>query len=93
MKIEFDSIFDQISKIQLIGTYEHLIDETARLNCMKPFIQCDDWTTILGHYSKFDFVSSGMSKNDVDLISSAEINPIDKWKIIEPYWDLVKHAG
>jgi predicted TIM-barrel fold metal-dependent hydrolase len=63
------------------------------LNCIKPFIQCDDWTTILGLYTKFDFVSSGMSQNEVASISSPETNPIKKWKIIEPYWNSIKYTG
>jgi uncharacterized protein len=89
----FDIIHEQIGKIQLIDTHEHLIDETERLNCIKPFIQCDDWTTILGLYSKFDFVSSGMTQKEIDYISSSRMNPLDKWKIIEPYWELVVHTG
>jgi predicted TIM-barrel fold metal-dependent hydrolase len=89
----FDKIYAQIGKIQFIDTHEHLIDESERLDCIKPFIQCDDWTTILGLYTKFDFVSSGMLQKEVDSISSQEISPIEKWKIIQPYWDLIKHTG
>ena len=89
----FDKIYEQIGKIQLIDTHEHLIDESERLDCIKPFIQCDDWTTILGLYTKFDFVSSGMLQKEVDFISSQEISPIEKWKIIQPYWDSIKHTG
>ncbi len=93
MNDNFDIIYEKIGNIQLIDTHEHLIDEFERLDCLKPFIQCDDWTTILGLYSKFDFVSSGMTKDEIDPISSPEMNPLDKWKIIEPYWKLVKHTG
>ncbi len=89
----FDKIYKQIGKIQLIDTHEHLIDESERLDCIKPFVQCDDWTTILGLYTKFDFVSSGMLQKEVDSISSQEISPIEKWKIIQPYWDSIKHTG
>ena len=89
----FDKIYEQIEKFQLIDTHEHLIDESERLDCIKPFIQCDDWTTILGLYTKFDFVSSGMLHKEVDSISSHEISPIEKWKIIQPYWDSIKNTG
>lgn len=53
----------------------------------------DDWATILGLYTKFDFVSSGMTKKKVDLISSQETNPVEKWKIIQPYWNSIKYTG
>jgi len=93
MTNQFERIFEKIQETQFIDTHEHFIDETERLNCLKPFIQCDDWTTIFGLYSKFDFVSAGISKKDVDLFSSSDMHPIDKWKIIESYWNKVKYTG
>mgnify|MGYP001135305216 CR=1 FL=1 len=93
MNRKFETISSQINQIQLIDTHEHLIDESERLNCLKPFIQCDDWTTILGLYTKFDFVSSGMSQKEVETISSEVARPVEKWKTIQPYWNLIKHTG
>lgn len=81
----FEVIYEQVCKIPLLDTHEHLIDESERLGCTKPFIPCDDWTTIFGLYSKFDFVSAGMSKNEIDSISSPDTDPLEKWKIMEPY--------
>jgi len=93
MNKKFEKIFEKIQETRFIDTHEHFVDETERLNCLKPFIQCDDWTTIFGLYSKFDFISAGMPERDVDLFSSSDIHPIDKWKIIEPYWQKVKYTG
>lgn len=93
MNNKFEIINDHINQIELIDTHEHLIDESERLNCVKPFIQCDDWTTIFGLYTKFDFVSSGMTQKEVELISSQEILPLEKWRIIQPYWNKVKYTG
>ena len=93
MNNKFEIINDHVNQIELIDTHEHLIEESARLNCVKPFIHCDDWTTILGLYTKFDFVSSGMTLKEAELISSQEISPLEKWKIIQPYWNRIKHTG
>jgi len=93
MNNQFERISEKIQETQFIDTHEHFIDETERLNCLKPFIQCDDWTTIFGLYSKFDFVSAGMPKRDVDSFTSPDIHPVDKWKIIESYWHKVKYTG
>ena len=93
MNKESGIINDHVNQIPLIDTHEHLIDESERLSCVKPFIQCDDWTNILGLYTKFDFVSSGMTQQETELISSREILPIQKWKIIQPYWSQIKHTG
>ncbi|MCO5257355.1 MAG: amidohydrolase family protein [Lentimicrobium sp.] len=93
MNNKFEIISDQVNQIELIDTHEHLIDESERLDCLKPFIQCDDWTTIFGLYTKFDFVSSGMPQKDIELILSQEILPLEKWKIIEPFWQRIKFTG
>lgn len=93
MNNKFEIIYDQVNQIELVDTHEHLIDESIRLNFTKPFIQCDDWTTILGLYTKFDFVSAGMTQKEIDLISSQEILPLEKWKIIQPYWNQIKYTG
>ena len=93
MSNQFNRIFEKIQETQLIDTHEHFIDEIERLNCLKPFITCDDWTTIFGLYSKFDFVSAGMPRRDVDSFTSADVRPIEKWKIIEPYWHRIKYTG
>ena len=93
MNNKFEIINDQVNQIELIDTHEHLIEESARLNCVKPFIQCDDWTNILGLYPKFDFVSSGMTQKETELISSKETSPLEKWRIIQPYWNRIKYTG
>ena len=93
MKNFFDELYEQIEKIQFVDTHEHLLDESERLDCIKPFVQCNDWTTILGMYTKFDFVSSGMTQKEIVSISSQETSPIEKWKIIKPYWNSIKYTG
>ncbi len=93
MNNKFEIINDHVNQIELIDTHEHLIEESARLNCVKPFIQCDDWTNILGLYTKFDFVSSGMTQKETELISSKETSPLEKWEIIQPYWNRIKYTG
>ncbi len=34
-----------------------------------------------------------MSQKEIDLISSQEILPLEKWKIIQPYWNQIKYTG
>lgn len=93
MTDKFKTISDYVNQIEFIDTHEHLIDESERLNCAKPFIQCDDWTTILGLYTKFDFISAGMTPKEIECISSNKVSPLDKWKTIQPYWDRIKYTG
>lgn len=93
MNSKLEVISDMVNRTELIDTHEHLIDESERLSCAKPFIPCDDWTTILGLYTKFDFVSSGMKPNELELISSSGAHPFEKWKVIQPYWNRIKYTG
>ncbi len=87
------SIEEYVENTPFIDTHEHLIDEHERLNSNNPFIPCNDWTSILGHYTTFDFIAAGMNNKEVKQIKSKEISPLDKWKIIDPYWNAIKHTG
>ena len=34
-----------------------------------------------------------MTQKETELISSQETSPLEKWKIIQPYWNLIKYTG
>jgi uncharacterized protein len=93
MKQVKDPIEKQVFKTPFIDTHEHLIDESERLNCIEPIIPCDDWTLLLNHYFSFDLVSSGMPKKQLDSFFSRQINPIDKWQILNEYWPYLKNTA
>lgn len=80
----------KVSQTPFIDTHEHLIDESERLSCLEPIIQCDDWTLLLSHYFRFDLISSGMPKEQIAALFSKQINPVDKWELLKNYWPCLK---
>ena len=76
-----------------IDTHEHLIDESERLSCIEPVIPCDDWTLLLNQYFRFDLISAGMSKDQISILFSKHIDPVDKWEIVKDYWPYIKNTS
>ena len=77
-----------------IDTHEHLIEEEGRLSgTAHPRVAADDWSMLFCHYINSDFVVAGMSQKEYDRFFSPDVDPVDKWKIIEPYWPFVKNTG
>lgn len=83
----------KVFETPFIDTHEHLIDESERLDCVKPIIPCDDWALLLNHYFGFDLISAGISKEKFDKLFSEQLNPIEKWNILHEYWPYLKSTA
>lgn len=84
----------RISEALLIDTHEHLMEERERLSgAPNPRIRSDDWTMLFSHYLDSDLIVSGMSADEHARFFSPQVAPRDKWKILEPFWPLVKNTG
>ena len=93
MKRITDLIEKKVLEIPFVDTHEHLMDESERLDCVKPFIPCDDWALLLNQYFSFDLISSGMLKEQFDCLFSNQVNPITKWGILNEYWPYLKNTA
>jgi len=88
------AIFEKVFETPLIDTHEHLIEEKDRLvGAAHPRVQADDWSLLLSHYLNSDLLVSGMPKESYDRFFSVTTDPIEKWRLLEPYWDAVKNTG
>ena len=88
------SIAEKVAATPFIDTHEHLLEEKSRLSgTAAPRVMCDDWAYILSHYLDSDLLSAGMPQADYDRFFSPEVNPLDKWKLIAPWWSAVKQTG
>jgi uncharacterized protein len=89
-----DPLYQKVLATPLIDTHEHLLDESERVAAGKSIRdKSNDWTFLLGHYFDSDLVVAGMSQADHDRLYSTALDPLDKWKLIEPIWPRVKHTG
>ena len=90
----FRTILDKIYSTPLIDTHEHLYDEITRTTGGNYIDgKCNDWTLILNHYLDSDMLSAGMSKADYTRFFEYGHSPLEKWKILEPWWLYIKNTG
>jgi predicted TIM-barrel fold metal-dependent hydrolase len=89
-----ESLRQKVLETPLIDTHEHLMNESERIQAGKSiWDKANDWTFLLSHYFDSDLVVAGMSQADHDRFFSTTLGPLDKWKMIEPFWPYVKHTG
>jgi predicted TIM-barrel fold metal-dependent hydrolase len=87
------TIFAKVFSTPLIDTHEHLIEEHDRLKGTHRRVQSDDWTLLMSHYLNSDMLTSGMPRAEYDRFFSRNVDPVDKWSILAPYWPAVRNTG
>jgi hypothetical protein len=87
------TIFAKVFSTLLIDTHEHLIEESDRLNASNDRIRSNDWSFLLNHYLNSDMLTCGMPQAEYDRFFSPNVAPVDKWKILKPYWPAVRNTG
>jgi len=89
-----DPLYQKVLATPLIDTHEHLMNESERIRAGKTIWEkANDWTFLLSHYFDSDLVVAGMSQADHDRFLSTALGPLEKWKLLEPFWPYVKHTG
>jgi len=88
------AIVERVFATPLIDTHEHLIEEKERLSgTTNGRVKADDWSLLLSHYLDSDLAVAGMPGDVYDRFFSDKTDPMDKWKLLEPYWPAVKNTG
>lgn len=84
----YSAIKDQVDKIRIVDTHEHLVQENERIK-----EDVDVLATFFPHYASSDLRSAGMSENDLRLIrdSSKPIN--ERWELFEHWWEKIRNTG
>jgi uncharacterized protein len=84
-------IFSKVWNTPLIDTHEHLCEEQDRLPPRG--MKADDWSVILSHYLDNDLLSAGMPVDAHRKFYAKGLSPVEKWKLLEPFWPAVKNTG
>jgi len=86
-----------VEQTPFVDTHEHLIDESARLGLLYfPWMQkpaVDDWSILLLNYFDTDLFMAGMPESSYEKLFCTQMAPVDKWRLIEPYWRFAKNTG
>ena len=88
MENAYKEILDHINTLEIIDTHEHLPcreeDRDMDADVLKEF---------LGHYFNRDLISAGLSMEDHDRVIEEELPITEKWKMVEPYWEVSRYTG
>ncbi len=88
MKEIYENLMDHINKLEIIDTHEHLpCKEELRVK------QPDILAEYCGDYFGKDLISSGMPEEKLRIIVNDEIDILEKWDIVEPYWENCRNTG
>jgi predicted TIM-barrel fold metal-dependent hydrolase len=83
----------KVEETLFIDTHEHLLEEEERLTADSPRIRSNDWSYLISHYINSDLITAGMPQTRMDEFFSPEPDPIQKWDLLEPFWQSVRHTG
>ena len=86
-----EQIADLVQRTALVDTHEHLPDEEQRLR--GEIVCCDDWSVLFSQYLESDFLAAGMPDETRNQVFSRETDPVEKWRLLAPYWPAVKNTG
>jgi predicted TIM-barrel fold metal-dependent hydrolase len=87
-------ISEKVALTPFIDTHEHLIEEKERFKGSgNGRVRSDDWSLLLSHYLNSDMFSAGMDSQTHEKFFAPGVDPVDKFKLIEPWWPAVKDTG
>ncbi len=77
--------FEYANDLTVIDSHEHL-----------PRYEDEKETDILGEYLSYicdDLISAGMNPKEMDLVRDSRHPIMQRWKMLEPYWELARNTG
>ena len=88
-------ILGLVEQTPFIDTHEHLIEESQRLSGTldSSLFPCDDWALLFHQYLGDDLHNAGMTAGEAARFFAPGVSPEDKFRLLAPYWDSVRHTG
>jgi len=84
----FEEIYEYVQGLEIIDTHEHL-PAFENLRDKKT----DVLKEYLTHYFNCDLISAGLCTSDFEKVINTDLPLVDRWDIVEPYWDFSMHTG
>ncbi len=88
MKKIYQEIMEYINNLEIIDTHEHLPsneeDRDKETDVLKEY---------LAHYFSRDLISAGLPREDYQKIMEEKLSILEKWNLVEPYWDAARYTG
>jgi len=89
------SISDLVNRTPFIDTHEHILPEADRLadREKEDVSPANDFSLLLSHYTDSDLQVAGMSGKDYKRLIGPKLSPLEKWKLVAPYYERCRHTG
>lgn len=84
----YSDLRKEIETIEVVDTHEHLEAERFRVNN-----RIDMFTVFFKLYALCDLVSAGMPESCVETIKDVHVDIDEKWRIVQPFWELTKNTA
>jgi len=84
----FEEILDFTNDLKIIDTHEHLPSHEEFREKDTDIIR-----EYMSHYFDRDLVSAGLSMANRKKIAQQKLSITEKWKIVEPYWEVSRFTG
>ncbi|MCK5852567.1 amidohydrolase family protein [bacterium] len=88
MNSHFNKIYGFIKELEIIDTHEHLPPKEEQRDW-----NADVISEYFAQYIKDDLISSGMSTETHAKILDVNLPIIERWDLLEPYWNNCKDTG
>ncbi|MGO9643733.1 MAG: amidohydrolase family protein [Candidatus Bathyarchaeia archaeon] len=82
------SLEEFIENLRIIDSHEHLASEDTRLE-----FGADPFQTFIRSYASSDLKSAGLSLEDYVKVLDDKRDILERWKIVEPYWNKTSNTG
>lgn len=83
-----DEIFNEINKLEIIDSHEHLPNREDNRDK-----NTDVLKEYLSQYMSCDLVSAGLSREQLKIVRDHRRSILERWQIVEPYWNFARHTG
>ena len=84
----YEKILDRVMELEIVDTPEHLpYREDAR---EKETDVLKEW---LQHYFSSDLISAGLSRKDYQAVLDHGRPLMERWALVEPFWNAARHTG
>lgn len=83
-----------VDQVPLVDTHEHLSPEAERVAALDdPEARSTDFGLLMSHYTDSDLQVAGMPREDWQTLVGQGLAPLEKWRLVAPYYERCRHTG
>ena len=88
MNTRFEEILEYVNGLTIIDSHEHLPGREEYREQHTDILR-----EYLAHYFSSDLIAMGLKRGELDYVRNVEKPLMERWNIVEPYWNLARNTG